>query len=117
MKKTLALGSCFLHFPRVNGAESNCGIAEVFGILLKNSYEFQLLFLVEAKFIYSLSPSNRVLSQCNTRLRLLYLLKKRNLEFQFFHDRNLSNYPHCLFSFFFLINSFYCASFDTPLHW
>ena len=39
-----------------NGAETNCRIAHILGILLKNSYEF--LILLEATFIYSLSPSN-----------------------------------------------------------
>ena len=43
-----------------NGAETNCGIAHILGILLKNSYEFQIL--LEATFIYSLFPSN-----CNQR--------------------------------------------------
>ena len=40
----------------MDGAETNCGIAHILGILLKNCYEFQIL--LEAKFIYSLSPSN-----------------------------------------------------------
>ena len=39
-----------------NGVETNCGIAHILGILLKNSYEFQIL--LEATFIYSLSNSN-----------------------------------------------------------
>ena len=42
-----------------NGAET-CGIAHILGILLKNSYDFQIL--LEATFIYSLSPSNRNVS-------------------------------------------------------
>ena len=39
-----------------NGAEINCGIAHILGILLKNSYEFQIL--LEATFIYSLFSSS-----------------------------------------------------------
>ena len=43
------------------------GIAHILGILLKNSYKFQIL--LEATFIYSLSPSNRY-SQGKTFLGL-----------------------------------------------
>ena len=42
-----------------NGAETNCGIAHILGILLKNSYDIQIL--LEATFIYSLSPLNRLI--------------------------------------------------------
>ena len=42
----------------LNGVKTNCGIAHILGILLKNSYEFQIL--LEATFIYSLFPSNMI---------------------------------------------------------
>ena len=38
------------------GAETNCRIAHILGILLKNSYKFQIL--LEATFIYGLSSLN-----------------------------------------------------------
>ena len=48
-----------------NGAETNCRIAHISGILRKNSYEFQIL--LEATFIYSLSlPIIRVDQQNRT---------------------------------------------------
>ena len=38
-KKTQKYFSVHIHF---NGAETNCGIAHILGILLMNSYEFKI---------------------------------------------------------------------------
>ena len=43
-----------------NRAETNCRIAHILGILLKNSFEFQILLEATVTFIYSLPPLNSI---------------------------------------------------------
>ena len=52
-----------------NGVETNCNFAHILGILLKNSYGFQML--LEATFIHSLSPSNQRFLPHLLRTRLI----------------------------------------------
>ena len=75
-------GSCFLHFPRVLKCPS-CFITVLFYSVTKHSDRLRTLEkcrkhspAARVLYISLFSNDRRVLSQCNTRLRLLYLLNK-----------------------------------------
>ena len=77
--KCSAIGTGF------NGAETNCGIAHILGILLMNSYKIKMHVCSEATFISSLSPLNYIIPAYIWISHNALLISSHGLDFTYMH--------------------------------